>query len=100
MEIENNQEKSSHGGARPGAGRKPGSLNARTRAIAEKCIAEGKTPLEVLIKAMTEAYDRNDYETACKYAKDAAPYIHPRLANMELTGDPEQPLAIKVVTGI
>lgn len=95
MEIENNQEKSNHGGARPGAGRKPGSLNSRTRAIAEKCIASGTSPLEVLIAAMTEAYNKNDYETACKYAKDAAPYIHPRLANIELSGDSENPLEVK-----
>jgi hypothetical protein len=95
MELETNQEKSSHGGARPGAGRKPGSLNSRTRAIAEKCIAEGTTPLEVLIAAMTEAYQAKDYESACKYAKDAAPYIHPRLANVELSGDSENPIEMR-----
>jgi len=50
MEVENNQQKS-WGGARPGAGRKPGSLNSKTRAIAEKCADMGATPLEVMVQA-------------------------------------------------
>jgi hypothetical protein len=42
----------SHGGKRPGAGRKPGSATEKTREIAEQASA---------------------------YAKDAAPYCHARL---------------------
>lgn len=41
-----------HGGKREGAGRKPGSLTKRTREIAERAAAEGKTPLEVLLENM------------------------------------------------
>lgn len=42
----------SKGGKRIGAGRKPGSLTKRTRAIAEQAEAEGKTPLEVMLANM------------------------------------------------
>jgi hypothetical protein len=41
-----------HGGKREGAGRKPGSLTARTREVAEKALAEGKAPLEVMLDNM------------------------------------------------
>ena len=57
--IENNQKKSkkpapskTKGGARPGSGRKEGSLTKRTREIAEVAAAQGITPLEVMMSAM------------------------------------------------
>lgn len=40
------------GGKRVGAGRPPGALTKRTREVAEKAAAEGKTPLEVLLENM------------------------------------------------
>jgi hypothetical protein len=61
--IENNQKKSkkpalskSKGGARPGAGRKEGSLTKRTREIAEVAAAQGITPLEVMMSTMMALY--------------------------------------------
>jgi hypothetical protein len=91
MELENNQEKS-WGGARPGAGRKPGSLNSKTRAIAEKCADLGATPLEVMVEAYLKLREEGRLEDAAKIAKDAAPYMHPRLNNIELSGDEEKPV--------
>jgi hypothetical protein len=41
-----------HGGKREGAGRKPGSLATRTREVAERALAEGKAPLEVMLDNM------------------------------------------------
>jgi hypothetical protein len=41
-----------HGGKREGAGRKQGSLTERTREVAEKALAEGKAPLEVMLDNM------------------------------------------------
>jgi hypothetical protein len=40
------------GGKREGAGRKVGSLTARTREVAERALAEGKAPLEVMLDNM------------------------------------------------
>jgi hypothetical protein len=100
---ENNHPKSKNarpgrGGARKGAGRKPGSATKRTRAIADKAAAEGKTPLEVMLETMCAFMDqakkvaKSDPETGLKLmaaasnvAKDAAPYIHPRLQAIEHT---------------
>ena len=70
--IENNQKKSkkpalskSKGGARPGAGRKEGSLSKRTREIAEVAAAQGITPLEVMMSTMMALY-----KEAGNYSRD------------------------------
>lgn len=41
-----------HGGKREGAGRPAGALTVRTRETAEKALAEGKSPLEVMLDNM------------------------------------------------
>lgn len=74
------------GGKREGAGRKPGTANVKTREIANKALEEGISPLEVMLSAMRKAYDSADYKEAATYAKDAAPYVHPRLAAVEHAG--------------
>ena len=40
------------GGKREGAGRPPGSITKRTRAVAERALAQGKSPLEVMLDNM------------------------------------------------
>lgn len=40
------------GGKREGSGRKLGAVTKRTRAIAERALAEGKAPLEVMLDNM------------------------------------------------
>lgn len=108
--IENNQTKSKNskgrGGARTGAGRKTGSATKKTREIANKAAEEGITPLEVMLFAMratmNEAQAAIDAQRlagveqiamplglladAAELAKDAAPYMHPKLAAIEHTG--------------
>ena len=74
------------GGKREGAGRKLGSTTKKTREIAEKALEQGITPLEVMLGAMREAYERADMKEAATFAKDAAPYVHPRLAAVEHAG--------------
>jgi len=122
--IENNQKKSkpktsTKGGARPGAGRKEGSLTKRTREIAEVAAAQGITPLEVMMKTMMELYQEaencskhddhayggvdHDHDVitetrikllnmAATIARHAAPYVHPRLSAIEHTGKDGAPL--------
>src|SRR5262249_8863067 len=58
--------------------RKPGSLTRKTREVAERAVAEGIAPLEVVLRNMREADERGDVENAVKYAAMAAPYCHPR----------------------
>lgn len=85
------------GGFREGAGRKAGQKSSKTiqrEAIAEKALADGMTPLEVMLDAMREAYTAGHKRDAALIAKDAAPYIHPRLSsiNTEVTGPGGGPL--------
>jgi len=94
---ENNQTQSKRGGARKGAGRKAGSATQKTREIADKAAAAGVTPLEVMLEAMHSFRATGDLEKAASFAKDAAPYIHPKLAAIEHTGKDGGAIA---VTGI
>ncbi|MBT8633438.1 hypothetical protein AOC08_06130 [Polynucleobacter paneuropaeus] len=109
--IENNQKKSK-GGARPGAGRKTGSLTKRTRQIAEAVATQGITPLEVMMKVMHQLYEEADnvseqdfgdkelaseariklLNMAATVGRHAAPYVHPRLSAIEHTGKDGAPL--------
>lgn len=83
---ENNQSVSKRGGKRTGAGRKPGSSTQKTRQIADAVAATGLTPLEVMVEAMLSYRDAGELDKAASIAKDAAPYIHPRLASIEHGG--------------
>ena len=69
-----------HGGVRLGAGRKRGALSQKTREVAEAAAQAGKTPLEVMVETYRHFYHRGDFEKAAAIAKDAAPYMHPRLS--------------------
>lgn len=74
------------GGARPGAGRPKGRESAATtrkRQVAAKALADGVTPLEVMLEAMRTLYQGGDLIAAAGVAKDAAPYVHPKLSQIE-----------------
>lgn len=77
------------GGRRPNAGRKPGVPSKKTQArmaLAEEALEGGVTPLEVMLERMRELRERGDEESkdkAANIAKDAAPYLHPRLSSVE-----------------
>lgn len=98
--LEINQADSSHGGARKGAGRKPGSATKRTREIADKAAQEGITPLEYMLQIMRAApspgLEPRDLLVALtmrfEAAKAAAPYIHPRLQAIEHSGPDGGPI--------
>lgn len=93
-----------HGGARKGAGRPPSKATTRSKAIAD-AIAAGErvieeageelpadaTPLDVMMLAMRAAYKIGSAKgpgqgaiAAFPYAEKAAPYIHARIAQMQL----------------
>jgi hypothetical protein len=74
------------GGKREGSGRKAGGANKKTREIADRALLEGITPLEVMLKAMRLHADKDEWDEAAAFARDAAPYVHPRLASVEHGG--------------
>src|SRR5687767_13140648 len=112
-----------HGGRRSGAGRKKGvpprvpskryllaQTNSRTRAILRKY-----PPLDVMVFTMNAFVAAADIlgsrileineqiitrqsllERAARIAKDAAPYVHPRLAQIEHTGNDNKRVDVKV----
>jgi hypothetical protein len=62
-------------------GRQKGVANKRTREIADAAVREGLTPLEWMLQVLRD--ENVDPERRDEMAKAAAPYIHPRLSNVE-----------------
>ena len=85
------------GGRRPGAGRPLGSKNQRSAEIARAAAESGITPIEVMLGTMRELWavgTREAKREAAEIAKDAAPYIHPRLASIDQTIKEDRPFAV------
>lgn len=74
------------GGKRAGAGRKKGSATRKTREVADRAALEGVTPLEVMLSVMRRHYEAERWGDAAGVARDAAPYMHPRLTTTTLKG--------------
>jgi hypothetical protein len=84
----------SHGGARPGSGRRKGGANKFNDEARAKAAAGGMLPLDYLLGLL-----RNENETQevrIDVAKAAAPYLHARLAAIEHSGDDEHPFKLVV----
>lgn len=102
-------------------GREKGALNKKTlliREIADRAVAKGITPLEVMLDNMRFYYSEADKLCAkilamkdsteetvlalkelCSFRKsaqecavDAANYVHPKLTSVTVGGDPDNPL--------
>src|SRR5262249_50097886 len=80
-----------------GAGRPIGSKNKRTAELARAAAESGITPIEVMLGTMYELWAQGTPEAkreAAEIAKDAAPYIHPRLASIDQTIKEHRPFAV------
>lgn len=75
------------GGKREGAGRKKGSKTQRHVDIALREAARGLTPIEVMLETMRSLWANGQQTEASAIAKDAAPFIHPRLSSVEAKVD-------------
>jgi hypothetical protein len=85
------------GGKREGAGRKRGGITKKTTEIAQRYIESGNlTPLEVMLTAMQKCIEKDDWMSAHTCAKDAAPFVHPRLATVEHGGQGGGPIRYEV----
>ena len=85
-------------GSRPGerrGGRKKGTPNKKTAELQARVAAEGITPLEVMVGAMRALWAKNEAVAAAAIAKDAAPYLHPRLASVEYSGPYPGPIQVE-----
>ncbi len=89
-----------HGGARKGAGRPRGAATKRTRKIADRESRKGITPLEVMLKAMRAHAEKKDWDAAASIAKDAAPYMHAKLASVQHSGPKGGPIQTVNLTNV
>ncbi len=46
---------------------------------------------------MRAAWKAGDKETACRYAKDAAPFVHPRYASIDMTAKAKIGITVNIV---
>lgn len=76
-------------------GRKKGSPNKATAAKVAEIAASGLTPLDYMLNLMRD--EAAEKSLRMDAAKSAAPYVHPKLANIEHTGRDGGP--IKVIVG-
>lgn len=58
----------------------------------------GLTPLDYMLKILRD--EEQDQSARFTAAKEAAPYIHPRLAAVEHSGNDEKPLSFNIITGV
>lgn len=66
------------GGAREGAGRKPGTPNRKTSEVLARALEQGLTPVEYMLNTMRD--DSADPKERQWAAEKAAPFVHPRPA--------------------
>ncbi|MDB5584300.1 MAG: hypothetical protein JWR80_9476 [Bradyrhizobium sp.] len=69
------------GGAREGAGRKKGGHNRITEEAIEQARSDGVMPLDYMLSIMRDVKADESKRIDC--AKAAAPYLHPKLSQVE-----------------
>lgn len=74
----------SRGGFRPNAGRKAGTPNKATAERQAEIQASGITPLDYMLTILRD--EDKSVEERMEAAKSAAPFVHPKLAAVELSG--------------
>lgn len=92
--LKNNQVNQAHGGSRPNAGRKPGTGNRSNEEARTKAAASGETPLDYMLRMMRDT--TLEYAVRNDMAKAAAPYVHAKLASMQVSGEDGGPLNIVI----
>ena len=82
--------KPGRGGARPGAGRKPTRRAVKETAadvILKRRAEGGREPMQVMLEAMDEMYERDGPIAAFPFAQACAPFMHPKLASAEVKAE-------------
>jgi len=73
-----------HGGPRPNAGRKKGAATKINEKAREKAAEGGLMPLDYLLSIMRD--ENQPLDERKDAAKAAAPYVHAKLAAIEMSG--------------
>lgn len=101
-----------NGGKREGAGRPKGVPNKASKARQADVASTGATPLDVLIRGMRFHDDlgkraleqdppdkkaaSSAFKEAREFARDAAPFVHPKLAAVEHKGEGGGPIKVTI----
>ncbi len=78
-------------------GRKKGTPNKATAKKVEEIAASGLTPLDYMLSVLRD--ERQEDAIRMDAAKAAAPYIHPKLANIEHTGPDGGAIKVHMISG-
>jgi hypothetical protein len=73
-----------HGGKRSGAGRPKGSRGRRSEILAETLLAQGKCPVEALIRLAEKAEAEGELALAIGAWKSIVPYVYPKPKAVEI----------------
>lgn len=79
-------------------GRKKGIPNKASIQRAREIAESGLTPLDYMISVLRDA--SLPLDKRLQAAKDAAPYVHPKLASVEHRGDAENPIAFAILSAV
>ncbi len=63
-----------------------------------RATAEGLSPLEFMLGVLRD--EGKSFDDRFEAAKAAAPYVHPRLAAVEHSGDKDNPVSFAVLSGV
>jgi len=85
------------GGKREGAGRKKGAPNKATAQKRAEVAASGLMPVDYMLSIMRDA--RQTDPVRMDAAKAVAPYLHPKLANIEHTGPDGGAIKVHMIKG-
>lgn len=73
------------GGKREGAGRPAGAINGKTAERVSQIEASGLTPLDFMLQMLRD--EGQSLENRQWAAEKAAPYVHAKLANVEMNAN-------------
>ena len=84
-------------GKRPKTGgRTVGTRNKKTAAVLEAIEKSGMTPLDYMLSVMRN--ENNDPRERLNAAMGAAPYVHAKLASVEVSGPNKGPIVVAAST--
>jgi hypothetical protein len=88
------------GGKRQGAGRRKGHgpVTKARIAVAEKALAAGLNPLDYMLATLRD--ESRPHAERFAAAKEAAPFVHPKLAAVEMSGNEDKPLVMQILTSV
>ena len=83
------------GGARPGAGRKPGAATKMNEKAREQAAQGGLMPLEYMLRVLRD--ESQEAAVRMDAAKASAPYVHAKLASVEHSGKDGGPMVLEII---